>query len=376
MEGKFTSMTIGANKILNRLPQFANEQIKLKQNQTVSDIVQAIKKTHKQFANDYDRIGPYFLGKNIEKTCKNIFDFLRQNTRYFIESENKQSVKSPAAILKTKNIDCKNYALFTAGILDALDRAGLQNIEYCYRFVSSKVFDTNPTHVFICAYDENENEIWIDPIPEVLFFDHKLNFFHPIDKYFKAMPLYQISGVENQKPLGQVGFVLPVGLDEIQNITSVITNLFGNRPNPNDWAGWAELDRKIGAPLGTNARSFVIKDGDSVSNEALNIVRWIENKGLQTVLGYDPWHKREITMQDISSKLNRGGYGNEAQLLLQQSNSILDRITPVPGNASSFPTSGGAPFITNMPGQQRAGMSTPVLLGLAAVAAYFLFSKK
>lgn len=373
MERQFANMTIGANKILNKLPQFANEQIKLKQNQTVSDIISAIKKTHKQFASDYDKIAPYFLGNNIEQTCKNIFDFLRQNTKYFIESENRQSVKSPAAILKTKHIDCKNYALFTAGILDALDRAGLQQIDYCYRFVSSKVFDTNPTHVFVCALDENENEIWVDPIPEVLYFDHKLNFFHPIDKYFRAMPLYQISGIESEQPLGQVGFVLPVGIDDIRNITGIFSNLFGNRPNPNDWAGWAELDQKIGAPLGTNARSFVIKDGDSVTNEALNIVRWIENKGLQTVLGYDSWHKRDITMQDIANKLNRGGYGNEAQLLLQQSNSILNRIQPIPGNVSNFP--GGGPVITNMPGQQQAGLSTPILLALLAGGAYLLFKK-
>lgn len=360
-------MTIGANKILNKLPQFANEQVKLKHNQTVDDIIQAIKKTHKQFACDYDKIAPYFLGATIEKTCKNIFDFLRQNTKYFIESENRQSVKSPAAILKTKNIDCKNYALFTAGILDALDRAGLQNIDYCYRFVSSKVFDTNPAHVFICAFDENENEVWIDPIPEVLYFDHKLNFFHPIDKYFRAMPLYQISGIDN----AQIGFVLPVSFDDIQNITGIFSNLFGNKPNPNDWAGWAELDQKIGAPLGTNARSFVIKDGDSVTNEALNIVRWIENKGLQTVLGYDSWHKRNITIQDIANKLQRGGYGNEAQLLVQQSNNVFDRITPIPGNVSTVP--GGAPIITNMPGQQQAGLSTPLLLLLLAGGAYLIF---
>lgn len=363
-------MTIGANKILNKLPQFANEQVKLKHNQTVDDIIQAIKKTHKQFASDYDKIAPYFLGPTIEKTCKNIFDFLRQNTKYFIESENRQSVKSPAAILKTKNIDCKNYALFTAGILDALDRAGLQNIDYCYRFVSSKVFDTSPAHVFVCAFDENENEIWVDPIPEVLYFDHKLNFFHPIDKYFRAMSLYQISGIQD----AQVGFVLPVSLDEIQNITSVIANLFGNKPNPNDWMGWASLDSKIGAPLGTGARSFVIKDGDSVQNEALNLVRWIESMGLQTVLGYDSWHKRNITMQDLANKLQRGGYANEAQLFMQQGNSVLNKITPIPGNVSSFPNSGG-PVITNVPGQQQAGISTPILLALLAGGAYLLFKK-
>lgn len=363
-------MKIGANAILKKLPQYNGAKIELKNNQSVDDIIAAIKKTHKQYAADYDKIAPYFLGSTVEKTCKNIFDFLRNNTNYFIEPEKRQTVKSPAAILHTKNIDCKNYALFTAGILDALDRAGLQEINYCYRFVSSKLFDSSPSHVFVCAFDEDDNEIWVDPIPEVLYFNHKLNFFHNIDKYFRAMALYQISGLNND---AQIGFVLPVSLDEVKNITGIITNLFGSRPNPNDWAGWAALDNKIGAPIGTNARSFVIKDGDSVQNEALNIVRWIENMGLQTVLGYDSWHKRNITIQDLANKLQRGGYAQEAQLFLQQGNSVLNRITPVQGNVSTLP--GGAPVITNMPGTNRAGLSTPLLIALLAGGAYFLLKK-
>lgn len=357
-------MKIGANTILNNLPYFNNYKVELASNQSVDDIIKGIKIAHIDFANDYDNIAHYFVGRNIEQTCKNIFNFLRANTNYFVESEARQTVKSPSAILQTKNIDCKNYALFTGGILDAINRSGIQHIPYVYRFVSNKLFDSSPSHVFVCAFD-GDREIWIDPIPEVLHFDYRLPFFHNIDKKFTAMPLYKISGTKSQ-----IGFVLPVGLDEIQNITSVITNLFGNKPNPNDWMGWAALDQKIGAPIGTNARSFVIKDGDSVQNEALNLVRWIESMGLQTVLGYDSWHKRQISMQDLANKLQRGGYGNEAQQFLQQGNSVINRIQPVPE-----PTGSGLNML-NQPGTtQRAGLSTPILIALAAGAAYFIFKK-
>lgn len=361
-------MRIGASTILAKLPQFNNKKVELIRDQSVKDIMAGMSKAHKDFAPDYDKICVYFLGNTVEKTCKNIFNFLRANTNYFIEHENLQTVKSPAAILHTKNIDCKNYALFIGGILDALNRNGLQEIDFCYRYVSNKLFDETPNHVFICVFD-NGREIWVDPIPEVLEFDYRLPFFYTIDKNFSTMSLVKISGADS----GQIGFVLPVSANDVQGITRIISNLFGNRPNPNDWAGWAALDAKIGAPVGTNARSFVIKDGDSVQNEALNIVRWIENMGLQTVLGFDSWHNRNITPQDLANKLQRGGYGQEAQLFLQQSNSILNQIQPVTGQPSV--DASGRPVITNMPTSQQAGISKPLLIGLGLAAAYFIFKK-
>lgn len=378
-------MRISANTILGSLPQFNNKKIELMSDQSVNDIMIGMKKAHKDFANDYDKICIYFLGNTVEKTCKNIFNFLRANTNYFIESEDLQTVKSPAAILHTKNIDCKNYALFAGGILDAINRNGLQDIPFCYRYVSNKMFDSSPNHVFIVALD-NDREIWIDPIPEVLHFDYRLPFFYNVDKNFNTMSLVKISGAGQQ-----IGFVLPIGLDDVKNITGIITNLFGNRPNPNDWKGWEKQDKERGSAVGVTAQHWTINDGDSIPNEALNIIRWIENYGLQTVVGYDSWHKKNVTIQDLANKLQRGGFPQEAQLFLQQTNSILNKIKPVntPVNTnrnilsdifSSLPArnnTGTGLNMINQPGQtQTARMSTPVLIGLAAIAAYFVFKKK
>lgn len=365
-------MVVGASTILKHLPSYKNNRVELSDDQSVSDIMKAIKNCHKQSAKDYDKISHFFVGKNELQTCKNIFNFLRANTRYFIESEDEQTVKSPAAILKTKNIDCKNYALFAGGVLDAINRSEVQYIPYCYRFVSNSIFDSNPNHVFICAFLD-DNEIWIDPIPQVLEFNYKLPFYNTIDKNYTAMSLYSISGAGSK-----MGFAIPIGMNEISQISSIITNLFGNKPNPNDWQGWARLDAQIGAPIGTNARSFVFKDGDSVSNEAINLIRWIENNGLQTVLGWDSWHKRDITLQELTNKLQRGGYPQEAQQLLQQGNSIINKIAPVnvPTSGGGFNNTGSGLNMLNNTGTQRAGLSPILLIGLAGAAAYFIFGKK
>jgi len=89
-----------------------------------------------------------------------------------------------------------------------------------------------------------------------------------------------------------------------------IISLIGKKgqPNPNDWKGWNALDSK----------NWIINDGDSIQNEALNILQYINNYGTNNVLGYNSFYNKTITVQDIANKLQRGGYVNEANMLVQQ----------------------------------------------------------
>jgi hypothetical protein len=94
---------------------------------------------------------------------------------------------SPAAILAYQGNDCKNYSLFTIGILDALKRKGLITNKICYRFASYKVLDEVPHHVF-GVIEIGGEEIWIDAVLPT--FNNKKSYYHKID----YMPLYSISG--------------------------------------------------------------------------------------------------------------------------------------------------------------------------------------
>ena len=137
---------------------------------------------------------------------------------------------------------------------------------------------------------------------------------------------------------------------------STLVNLFSNKPNPNDWQGWDASDVRIKAPKGTNAINWVINDGDSVQNEALNIVRYIQANGTGNILGFSTWFNRNITIEDVADKLSRGGFQQEAQELVKQSKSII------PSSATS----------------QKAGMNILLTLGLVA-GGYLLvksFAKK
>jgi hypothetical protein len=132
------------------------------------------------------------------ETAKCIWNFLKNNVKYDIEPDTRQSVKSPSAILSTgyyangKN-DCKHYSQWTAGILSALERKG-KKINWCYRFANYRMFTRQPQHVFCVINPNTKNEIWIDAV--LNNFNEKKQYVNKIDKKIN-MPLYKISGFEN-----------------------------------------------------------------------------------------------------------------------------------------------------------------------------------
>ena len=184
------------NKILGLLPPYkAQKKLKV-ESQGTDDIISEILAAHKYFANDYDNIADQFYTGNKLTTAKRIWKFLKSNVKYSIEPDTHQSVKSPAAILATGKYehggnDCKHYSLFTAGILDAINRKYPDiKFEWFYRFANYRITETQPQHVFV-VLKIGGAEIWIDPVLPT--FNNKKSFINKIDK---KVALYQISGAE------------------------------------------------------------------------------------------------------------------------------------------------------------------------------------
>jgi hypothetical protein len=176
----------------------------LKVNQNVSDIISGILLTHNKWRNDYDVISENFNASSSELIGKKIFDFLKNNTFYVIESDNAQTLRSPAAILKLGSdkkigLDCKSYSLFIGGILDSLNRKG-KKIKWCYRFASYRFMDKLPHHVFI-VINPGKNEIWVDPV--LPSYNQKKQYFYKVDRKPKNMALIQVSGIGRRKKTKQ-----------------------------------------------------------------------------------------------------------------------------------------------------------------------------
>jgi len=133
----------------------------------------------------------------------------------------------------------------------------------------------------------------------------------------------------------------------ISAIPFVISAINRGKPNPNDWQGWDALDSKKGYPIGTNAISWIINDGQSISNEALNILQYIQNYGYDNVLTYNSYYQRTITAQDLANKLKRGGFVNEANKLLtpptasDSINNVFTNLTSGQGSNIKYVLYGG-----------------------------------
>lgn len=181
---------VSIDKLRRVLPPFKNETYVIVDKQSTKDIVNGVLQKHRQYETDYDKIYKFFYTGNIYSTSRQIWEFCKYNLNYVIESEDLQSVKSPAAILQPGgSVDCKHYSLFIAGILDAIKANQNADWNWCYRFAS---YDTSrsPEHVFVVVKN-NGSEIWIDPV--LGDFNERLQ-----PTYFKdknTMALVSISGI-------------------------------------------------------------------------------------------------------------------------------------------------------------------------------------
>jgi len=180
------------NILLGRLKSFSGQQKMIVQDQQVPDIISAMLSAHKMYQNEYDKISQDFFTGYAIQTAKKLFDFLKKNVKYKIESDKNQRIMSPAAILSLGKNDCKNYALFIVGVLDSLKRKGLIDNKIFYRFASYKLLDEIPHHVFAVIVDNNGNEFFIDPVLST--FNERKTYYHKIDK-LPNMPLYSVSGI-------------------------------------------------------------------------------------------------------------------------------------------------------------------------------------
>jgi hypothetical protein len=205
------------NLLLGRLKQFGGNSKMLVRDQQVPDIISAMISAHKMYASEYDKISQDFYSGNGVQTAKKLFDFLKKNVRYKIESDKKQRIMSPSAILSLGKYgaDCKTYALFIMGILDSLKRKGLIDNKIYYRFASYRLLDEIPHHVFAVIQDINGNEFFIDPVLST--FNERKTYYHKIDKQ-PSMPLYSVSGIGAPKKKAAAKAVSPAAPKEKKKI--------------------------------------------------------------------------------------------------------------------------------------------------------------
>lgn len=182
---------VSKSAVLQKLAPFQNYKRVVSTDQTVSDIIDGILQTQYQWQDEYDKISDYFVGESELETARNIWNFLKSNVPYYIESNKNQTLRSPSAIVAMPG-DCKSYALFANGVLDSLNRKGIFQVPLAFRFAGYKDSSREPQHVFAVMYPGTKKEIWIDPVLNRFNEKRQPSFYK--DKKIK-MALIALSGV-------------------------------------------------------------------------------------------------------------------------------------------------------------------------------------
>jgi hypothetical protein len=185
--------------LAKKLSPFLGTEKTLVLNQDTGDIIDGIVSMHDKYRSEYDKIYKYFVGDNVDDTAYNIWCYLKDNFKYNIESEDLQVLRSPASIMNNKvGIDCKNYSLAAAGILDAYRRNEKLDFGLDFRFASYDPLNKTPQHVFV-VIKENGKEYWLDPVLDE--YDLKKQPYYYKDKKINKMALIALSGIGKYDPL-------------------------------------------------------------------------------------------------------------------------------------------------------------------------------
>jgi len=150
--------------LVGALPPYKDEWVVIHPNQQVHDIIKEVLDAHKEFAPYYDQIALYFDAGTLDEMCDSLYRFCKKNLKYREESEDAQTTAVPTGLLIRGYCDCKGYAGFCGGVLDAIHRLTGKQINWQYRFASYNPINPTPHHVFIVVNDGND-ELWIDPTP-------------------------------------------------------------------------------------------------------------------------------------------------------------------------------------------------------------------
>lgn len=384
------------DQLLGVLPPFTNEMVLIESVQEVPDIIREVVDSHKYFSGDYDHIWEFFHTGSIEQTCRKLFEFCKDNIAYVVESESRQTTKSPAAMLGLGHGDCKHYAGFIAGVLSAIARNTGEKINWAYRFASYDHFNDDPGHVFVVVIDK-KNSWWVDPV--LSSFDERLEPTFFIDKKISDMPLYRVSGIgqpeggafhrefyEAVEDAGMIGYTPTEGdIQQVQENQSsfnlstyldTITSIFGGGDAVPDYpvklaSTFNSLKASVIEHVGVVAPKGKFEPGypSSVAMAESMLAKAIKRKNEEIALGHGygdgvGWDTLQMLYDETITSL-RAFIASGGQTSLPQ--------TTLPG--SYFPTgqtlgpSGN--FLTNT---SLFGM--PNWVWLAGAAAYFFLRKK
>ena len=322
---------ISKNAVLQKLAPFTNFKKVLIDDQNTSDIIQGILDNHDNYQDEYDKISEMFIGDNEVETARNVFNFLKNNVPYYIEPIEKQTLRSPSAIVCMKQgADCKSYATFINGTMQSLNRKGIFRVPLAYRFASYRYDTKEPQHVFAVLYPGTKNEVWVDPV--LAKFDQRKEPVFIKDKKIK-MALIAMSGTATQPA---------ASLQEMERYRDKLVNL---------------RDKYLDAGVLTYGSSKELEFKVAINK----VTRAIQDASITGIGG-------------ISKEIGALDWNNLFGKLID----TAGQFAPQPGQGSNYAYGPTLPQYQQQQQMPSAGISTNtlLLLGAGGLVLFFILRKK
>lgn len=129
--------------------------------QNAREIVQNLKRAELESRKTSKALSSYFKEPNPKATAAKVWLFLRTELPYFAEPKTDQTAKTISRMLydclyKGGTVDCKHYATFSVGVLNAC------GVPAWFTFVGQDKNKKKPNHAYCTAMINNEL-VTIDP---------------------------------------------------------------------------------------------------------------------------------------------------------------------------------------------------------------------
>ncbi len=167
----------------------------LKENADLEDTLENIKRIAVRDAYQVKALASQLEADSVEQTSENIWNYLRTNTRYKLDENGLEELRTPSRSLvdgekglddERFGIDCDDYTILISALLINL------KIPHEYRVAAYKT-KGKFQHIYPVAFDEFGNEFIIDVVPEIPSFNNEAQ--PIIDLKTIKMDLHELSGV-------------------------------------------------------------------------------------------------------------------------------------------------------------------------------------
>jgi len=153
-----------------------------------TDIINVVVSDYKASRDQVQALALTLNGATVEKSAANVHAFVRGNIRYQLDPIGKQFSKTPARTIEDGFGDCKSYSILAASLLNGL------GIKHAFKFVNYNDSHTNPTHVYVVAYDGNTPYIVDACLP---IFNTEKQYNKNSEKLIMATEIHSLSGLGN-----------------------------------------------------------------------------------------------------------------------------------------------------------------------------------